>query len=66
MGAIKLGDEVRDRVSGFTGVACSIHTQLYSSSRVEVVGPSEGSLKPEEVWFEEGRLIVVARTNADK
>ncbi len=50
---VKLGDKVKDSITGFEGVAVSRTEYLYGCVRVGV----EGSTKPgESFWFDEQRL----------
>lgn len=57
---INLGDEVRDTISGFKGIAICRTTYLQGCDRIGVQ-PSvtkEGKL-PDHVWFDEPQLEVV-------
>ncbi len=58
--AIRLGDEVRDSISGFAGVAAARTVYLHGSSRIGIaaraVTKDEG--KPYDIqWFEESQLL---------
>jgi hypothetical protein len=55
--AVKLGEKVKDTLSGFEGTATGRAEYLYGCVRVQVEGvkpDSDG--KPVEVWFDEQRL----------
>ncbi len=57
---INLGDEVRDSVSGFKGIAVSKHVYLHGCTRITVcpkVG-KDGSFKDERA-FDEPQLILI-------
>lgn len=58
---VKLGDEVKDIVSGFQGIAVSSHTYLMGCDRITVQPPynkKEGKL-PESHTFDEPQLKVI-------
>lgn len=60
MDQIKLGDEVRDTVSGFKGIAIGRTIFLQGCARVGVqpkVG-KDGKL-PDAVWFDEPQLEII-------
>lgn len=56
-----LGKEVRDKITGFTGI-CTGHAEyLYGCDQYNIVPtakPGEGKLG-DTLWFDEGRLEVV-------
>lgn len=55
-----LGHEVRDRVSGFTGVAVAKHTYLNGCTRVTVQPKIDGSSKlPDSETFDEPQLEIL-------
>lgn len=64
---IKLGDLVRDRLTGFTGIAIGRTDWLYGCSRIGIEPKEldkEG--KPREAsWFDEQRVEVVERRAVD-
>lgn len=58
-----LGYKVKDRVTGFTGVASSVGFDLYGCVQV-IVNPglnNEGKLG-EQCWFDIGRLEITSKT----
>ena len=57
---IKLGDEVQDMVTGFSGIAISKHIYLQGCTRVTIQPPidEEGKL-PKVETFDEPQLIVL-------
>lgn len=57
---IKLGDKVKDTISGFEGVAISRHSYLQGCDRISVQPPvdNEGKL-PDTASFDEPQLTVV-------
>lgn len=61
MATIRLGDEVRDRITGFQGVVVAKHTYLEGCARFTVQPPidNEGKL-PESHTFDEVILEVTA------
>ena len=59
---INLGDEVRDSVSGFTGIAVARTTWLHGCSRMGVDARAVHDGKPiDTFWFDESRLVLVQR-----
>lgn len=50
---ITLGDEVRDKVSGFKGIATSKVTFLYGCVRVEITPKTKDGKKAESVYVDE-------------
>ena len=55
-----LGHEVRDRVTGFTGVATTVGFDLYGCVQVIVSQPGlneKGEMKP-GAWFDFKRLVI--------
>ena len=57
---IKLGDEVKDRVSGFRGIAISRHEYLQGCSRVTIQPPvNEKGELPDCKSFDEPDLILL-------
>ncbi len=57
---INLGDEVKDRVSGFQGIAYGRHTYLQGCSRITVQPPVEEDGKlPESAVFDEPLLDIL-------
>lgn len=57
---INLGDEVKDKVSGFRGVAVARHEYLQGCLRISVQPPidKDGKL-PDALAFDEPQLVVV-------
>jgi len=64
---IKLGDEVRDKVSGFQGIAVCKHIYLGGCDRISIQPPvdKEGKL-PEAATFDEYQLEVVEKEKYKK
>jgi hypothetical protein len=56
---IKLGDFVRDRLTGFEGIAEGRATYLYSNSQTRVISKEMNNQSPVAVWFDDGRLDIV-------
>ena len=59
---IKLGDTVRDRITGFEGVAIKRQEQLGFSQTliaIQKITLSEDGFPYEEMWFSEERLEVI-------
>lgn len=58
---IRLGDEVQDVITGFTGIAISIATYLHGCARI-CVQPQQlddnGKIKDTQ-WFDEPQLMVM-------
>jgi hypothetical protein len=54
-----LGDQVRDKVTGFTGACTAIVDSLYEASRVkiEMSAQSDGTIPTQ--WFDATRVEVV-------
>lgn len=52
---VQLGRKYRDQITGFEGVATSLHTYLYGCRRVTLSGLVEG--KPEDFTFDEPGLV---------
>lgn len=60
MEEIKLGTKVKDRISGFTGIAYKRCTFLYDTPTVCVIAEETTAGKPpEDQWFSEPRLEAV-------
>ena len=61
MAKIKLGDKVRDTVSGFEGIAFGQTLFLHGCTRIGVqpVVDKDGKL-PEAQWFDEPQLVKVS------
>ena len=58
--AVKLGDKVRDPLSGFEGVAVSSHHYLYGCVRFSVQPEVDKDMKlPESQTFDEPQLEVM-------
>lgn len=58
---IKLGDRVRDKVTGFEGIAIGRSTWLYGCERIgiEPTTLDDGGLPIEPVFFDEQRILLV-------
>lgn len=56
---VQLGDEVKDKVTGFKGIVIGITQFLNGCARVGVQAPADkdGSIKPAE-WFDDMQLSV--------
>ena len=50
---IVLGDEVRDKITGFKGIAHARVTYLYGCVRIEIMPKSKKGDKVESVFFDE-------------
>lgn len=57
MNPITLGRKYRDTITGFSGTATSRHQYLFGCVRVTLEGPSEDGKAPEELAFDEQRLV---------
>ena len=57
---VNLGDEVRDTLSGFRGIAIARHIYLHGCERISIQPPvdKEGKL-PETACFDEPQLEVI-------
>lgn len=58
---IKLGDSVRDKVTGFEGIALARMEALYEATQLRVHPSSldaSGAIR-QSVWIEEDRLVTV-------
>jgi len=56
---VKLGDEVKDLVTGFKGIAVARHSYLNGCDRITVQPPcKKGEPLPEELNFDEPQLVV--------
>lgn len=60
---LELGDEVKDRVSGFRGIATCRHSYLNGCDRINVQpkATDKNSSLPDEMSFDEPQLIVVKK-----
>jgi hypothetical protein len=57
---IKLGDTVKDKITGLRGIVFGISAWLYSNITIGIVPEFHKEGKPAEtVWFDEDRLEVV-------
>jgi len=60
MKTIKLGDSVKDDITGFTGIATAVTEHLYGCVRVCVESKTKKNpetLESIELWFDEQRLL---------
>ena len=57
---IELGDKVRDKVTGFVGVATARNASFDGTAQYSVEGPvlPDGTLE-KSYWFDQGRLELV-------
>ncbi len=56
---VRLGDEVKDTITGFKGVAICRHTYLQGCDRITVIDKStKDKPEPTELNFDEPQLIV--------
>ena len=57
---LKLGLEVKDKITGFTGIITSSIKHLTGCDRYGVTPPvdKEGKVRDPE-WFDEGRLVII-------
>jgi hypothetical protein len=57
---IELGAKVKDKVTGFVGIATG-HTRLLTGCDRYLVQPAVGKdgKLPDECWFDENRLVVL-------
>jgi len=57
---IKLGDKVKDKISGFTGIVISVHEFLYGCRRISVQKISIKNAKYEDAQvFDEPQLKLI-------
>jgi hypothetical protein len=57
---IRPGDEVRDTITGYSGIAISRTVHLFSAPRVCIQPKAMDGAKPvEDCWFDEGRLELI-------
>ncbi len=59
MEPIRLGEKYRDTITGFEGVATSRCEYLYGCVRVTLEGVSVDGKAPEELCFDEQRLVTL-------
>jgi hypothetical protein len=57
-----LGKEVRDKCSGFTGIAVARTEYLYCSDRILIVSRELQAGRPVEEWFDAGRIELIGDT----
>ena len=55
---VRLGDEVKDTVTSFTGIAVARSEYLNGCVRFGVQGPLHDGVPTEWQWFDEGQLHV--------
>lgn len=60
MQKVSLGDQVRDRVTGFHGVVTAHCQYLNEQDRYRVEGPVGEKNEPKEAWFTVSRLEVIS------
>ncbi len=59
---VELGDEVKDSVSGFKGIAVSTHVYLHGCTRISVQPKVDKTGKhPETQAFDEPQLIILKK-----
>ena len=59
---VKLGDKVKDSISGFTGIAVACHSYLQGCARISVQpSVTEKGELPNEKTFDEPQLEVVTK-----
>ena len=57
---IKLGDRVKDKISGFEGIVLSIRHKLYNVDQVEIQPYSLREGKPiDSCWFDLPRIELI-------
>lgn len=56
---ITLGDEVKDRVSGFQGIAVAKHTYIAGCTRISIQPPFKKGVLPDTQTFDEPLLQIV-------
>ena len=61
---IKLGDKVKDSVTGFSGTAVARAEYLHGNPRVAVAALSHDGKDVKEEWMDEGRLEGINETTA--
>lgn len=64
---IKLGDQVKDKLTGFKGTAIARAEYLYGCVWVCVVPKELHDSKPvDDVWFDEERLSLIVKKKEEK
>lgn len=59
---VELGDEVKDAVTGFTGIATSITIYLNGCRRIQIAPPADATNKyQDERWLDEPQLEITKR-----
>jgi hypothetical protein len=61
-----LGSTVKDKITGFTGIAIEVSQSLYSAGQVRVQPEATDSASGATVkgeWFDEGRIEIVTERN---
>ena len=63
---IHLGDEVKDTITGFKGIAVSRHEYLQGCTRYTVQPKTVKNVLPKPMGFDEPDLIVIKEKNAKR
>jgi hypothetical protein len=61
---IKLGDRVRDRISGLTGIVTGFHTYLYGCERASITPEEHKDGKPAESFVVDAAQCVLEKATA--
>jgi len=61
MEKVKLGDEVKDRVTGFRGIALARVVYLYGCQRILIAPPAKKNQKVDPEWFDEDGVEIVGK-----
>lgn len=59
MDSIELGSEVKDKVTGFTGIVIGYAVYLFGCTQYGIASKSKSNRQTE--WFDEGRLEVIGK-----
>ncbi len=56
---IRLGDKVKDSITGLTGIAVARSTYLNGCDHIAIQGMAKDGKVPDMVWFDEPQIVLV-------
>lgn len=57
----KFGDEVKDKITGFTGIVTGAASYMTGCNQILVQPPLSGGKWAEALWLDDGRLIKIKK-----
>jgi len=63
---IKLGDKVKDTITGFTGIATARINYIYKCVQIQITGKKGKEDSAPSEWFDEAGIVVVKKNAIKK